>query len=66
MCSNGCYLLSILLKMAWTYFVLLFQKLNAIAKLKGELENGKTLEKDQLEKISTEEKLIKDLEELII
>lgn len=44
----------------------MFQKLNAIAKLKGELENGKTLEKDQLEKIATEEKLMKDLEDLII
>ena len=46
--------------------IFLFQKLNAIAKLKGELECGKTLEKDQLEKIATEEKLMKDLEDLII
>ncbi|XP_050739669.1 eukaryotic translation initiation factor 2A-like isoform X2 [Eriocheir sinensis] len=42
------------------------KKLNAIAKLKGELESGKTLEKDQLEKIATEEKLMKDLEDLVI
>ncbi len=44
----------------------MFQKLNAIAKLKAELESGKTLEKDQLEKIATEEKLIKDLEDLVL
>lgn len=42
------------------------KKLNAIAKLKVELENGKTLEKDQLEKIATEEKLMNDLEDLVI
>lgn len=67
MCSKGCYIKIILLKIAYTYIVLIvFQKLNAIAKLKGELESGKTLEKDQLEKIATEEKLMKDLEDLII
>ncbi|KAG0725293.1 Eukaryotic translation initiation factor 2A [Chionoecetes opilio] len=42
------------------------KKLNAIAKLKGELESGKTLEKDQLEKIATEEKLMTDLADLAI
>ncbi|XP_045601720.1 eukaryotic translation initiation factor 2A [Procambarus clarkii] len=42
------------------------KKLDAIAKLKGEQENGKTLEKNQLDKIATEEKLIKDLEELTL
>ncbi|KAG7176052.1 Eukaryotic translation initiation factor 2A-like [Homarus americanus] len=42
------------------------KKLDAIAKLKGEQENGKALEKNQLDKIATEEKLMKDLEELIL
>ncbi|KAK8746284.1 hypothetical protein OTU49_017344 [Cherax quadricarinatus] len=42
------------------------KKLDAIARLKGEKENGKVLVRNQIDKIATEDKLIKDLEELIL
>lgn len=40
------------------------QKLDAIAKLKAEQKSGKTLEINQLSKIATEDKLLKELEDL--
>ncbi|XP_068202678.1 eukaryotic translation initiation factor 2A [Palaemon carinicauda] len=42
------------------------KKLHSIAKLKDELAGGKTLEKAQMEKMATEEQLLKDLEELTV
>ncbi|XP_027239459.1 eukaryotic translation initiation factor 2A isoform X1 [Penaeus vannamei] len=40
------------------------KKLDAIAKLKAEQKSGKTLEINQLSKIATEDKLLKELEDL--
>ncbi|KAK3893139.1 hypothetical protein Pcinc_003034 [Petrolisthes cinctipes] len=42
------------------------RKLIAIAKLKGEQENGKPMVKTQIEKIATEDKLIEELKELAV
>ncbi|CAL4121337.1 unnamed protein product, partial [Meganyctiphanes norvegica] len=42
------------------------KKLDAIAKLKTEQSAGKVLEKNQLEKVSSENKLIEELEALSI
>lgn len=48
------------------YLLSFFQKLDAIAKLKADQKSGKTLEINQLSKIATEDKLLKELEDLTL
>lgn len=46
--------------------IIMFQKLDAISKLKADQDNGKTLDKNQLDKIATEDKLLEDLAQIVL